>query len=42
MGGALLEGISIALFIAVVTGTWSSFSIDASLPEFLGLKAQHY
>jgi preprotein translocase subunit SecF len=42
MGGALLEGISIALFIGIVTGTWSFFSIDATLPEFLGLKAQHY
>jgi preprotein translocase subunit SecF len=42
MGGAPLEGFSIAMFIGIVTGTWSSISIGATLPEFLRLKAQHY
>jgi preprotein translocase subunit SecF len=38
MGGALLEGFSIALFIGIIIGTWSSISMGATLPEFLGLK----
>jgi preprotein translocase subunit SecF len=42
MGGAPLEGFSIAMFIGIVTGTWSSISVRAALPEFLGLTAQHY
>lgn len=42
MGGEPLEGFSIAMFIGILTGTWSSISIGATLPEFLGLKAQHY
>jgi preprotein translocase subunit SecF len=42
LGGAPLEGFSIAMFIGILTGTWSSISIGATLPEFLGLKAEHY
>ena len=42
MGGAPLEGFSIAMFIGILTGTWSSVSVGATLPEFLGLKAEHY
>ncbi|MGX9462518.1 protein translocase subunit SecF [Shewanella sp. A14] len=42
MGGAPLEGFSIAMFIGILTGTWSSISVGATLPEFLGLKAEHY
>jgi preprotein translocase subunit SecF len=42
MGGAPLEGFSIAMFIGIVAGTWSSISVGATLPEFLGLTAQHY
>jgi preprotein translocase subunit SecF len=42
MGGDPLQGFSIAMFIGIVTGTWSSISVGATLPEFLGLTAQHY
>ncbi|UJF23024.1 protein translocase subunit SecF [Shewanella sp. OMA3-2] len=42
MGGAPLEGFSIAMFIGILTGTWSSISIGATFPELLGLKAEHY
>ncbi|WP_137226233.1 protein translocase subunit SecF [Shewanella sp. MEBiC00475] len=42
MGGSPLEGFSIAMFIGILTGTWSSISVGATLPEFLGLKAEHY
>ncbi|MGI2174690.1 protein translocase subunit SecF [Shewanella ulleungensis] len=42
MGGAPLEGFSIAMFIGILTGTWSSISVGATLPEFLGLKTEHY
>ncbi|MGB0893261.1 MAG: protein translocase subunit SecF [Parashewanella sp.] len=42
MGGNALEGFSIAMFIGVLTGTWSSISVGTSLPEYLGLKPEHY
>ncbi|MGO2342599.1 MULTISPECIES: protein translocase subunit SecF [Vibrio] len=42
LGGAPLEGFSIAMFIGIMTGTWSSISVGTSLPEVLGLKAEHY
>lgn len=42
MGGAPLQGFAIAMFIGIVTGTWSSISVGATLPEFLGLKPEHY
>ncbi|HBV76781.1 MULTISPECIES: protein translocase subunit SecF [Vibrio] len=42
LGGAPLEGFSIAMFIGIVTGTWSSIAVGTSLPELLGLKPEHY
>lgn len=42
LGGAPLEGFSISMFIGIMTGTWSSISVGTSLPEVLGLKAEHY
>ena len=42
MGGAPLAGFSIAMFIGILTGTWSSISIGTCLPELLGLNARHY
>ncbi|WP_425466795.1 protein translocase subunit SecF [Parashewanella tropica] len=42
MGGDALRGFSIAMFIGVLTGTWSSISVGTSLPEYLGLKPEHY
>ncbi|MBE8166840.1 MAG: protein translocase subunit SecF [Shewanella sp.] len=42
MGGSALEGFAIAMFIGVLTGTWSSISVGTSLPEYMGLKPEHY
>ncbi len=42
LGGASLQGFSIAMFIGILTGTWSSISVGTLLPEFLGLKPEHY
>ncbi|MCL1154703.1 protein translocase subunit SecF [Shewanella chilikensis] len=42
MGGGPLEGFSIAMFIGVLTGTFSSISVGTSLPEWLGLSSEHY
>ncbi|MEL4280381.1 MULTISPECIES: protein translocase subunit SecF [Shewanella] len=42
MGGGPLEGFSIAMFIGILTGTFSSISVGTSLPEFLGLTPEHY
>ena len=42
LGGGPLEGFSIAMFIGIVTGTWSSISVGTTLPEYLGLKPEHY
>ncbi len=42
LGGASLEGFSIAMFIGILTGTWSSISVGTVLPEYLGLKPEHY
>ncbi|RYV00667.1 protein translocase subunit SecF [Shewanella sp. OPT22] len=42
MGGEPLKGFSIAMFIGVLTGTWSSISVGTSLPEYMGLKPEHY
>ena len=42
LGGSSLHGFSIAMFIGVLTGTWSSISVGTLLPEFLGLKPEHY
>lgn len=42
MGGGPLEGFSIAMFIGILTGTFSSIAVGTSLPEFLGLTSEHY
>ncbi|MGF1692007.1 protein translocase subunit SecF [Photobacterium kagoshimensis] len=42
LGGGPLQGFSIAMFIGIVTGTWSSISVGTTLPEYLGLKPEHY
>ncbi|NBI55363.1 protein translocase subunit SecF [Photobacterium alginatilyticum] len=42
LGGGPLEGFAVALFIGIITGTWSSISVGTSLPELFGLRAEHY
>lgn len=42
LGGASLRGFAIAMFIGVLSGTWSSISIGTILPELFGLKPEHY
>ena len=42
LGGSSLQGFSIAMFIGILTGTWSSISVGTLLPEFLGLRPEHY
>lgn len=42
MGGGPLESFSIAMFIGILTGTWSSISIGTSFPELLGVNSEHY
>lgn len=42
MGGGPLEGFSIAMFIGILTGTFSSISVGTSLPELLGLSPERY
>ncbi|MFY2506953.1 protein translocase subunit SecF [Vibrio pectenicida] len=42
MGGNALEGFSIAMFIGILSGTWSSISIGTVLPEWLKLESKHY
>jgi preprotein translocase subunit SecF len=42
LGGGPLEGFAIAMFIGIVTGTWSSISVGTTLPEYFGLNSDHY
>ncbi|WP_273860251.1 protein translocase subunit SecF [Photobacterium sp. GSS17] len=42
MGGGPLEGFALAMFIGILTGTWSSISVGTVLPELLKLKSEHY
>ncbi|MEF1338282.1 protein translocase subunit SecF, partial [Vibrio rotiferianus] len=42
MGGSALAGFSTAMFIGVLSGTWSSISIGTVLPEWLKLEPKHY
>ncbi|MGC9422683.1 protein translocase subunit SecF [Vibrio sp.] len=42
MGGEPLEGFAIAMFIGIISGTWSSISIGTVLPEWLHLEPKHY
>ncbi|MFT5234667.1 MAG: preprotein translocase subunit SecF [Shewanella sp.] len=42
MGGGPLESFSIAMFIGILTGTWSSISVGTCLPELFGVNSDHY
>ncbi|WP_299803924.1 protein translocase subunit SecF [uncultured Shewanella sp.] len=42
MGGAPLQGFSIAMFLGILIGTISSISVGTSLPEYLKVSAEHY
>ncbi len=42
MGGVPLEGFATAMFIGIISGTWSSISIGTVLPEWLKLQPKHY
>ncbi|PKF79859.1 protein translocase subunit SecF [Vibrio sp. vnigr-6D03] len=42
MGGSPLQGFASAMFIGIVSGTWSSISIATVFPEMCELKAKHY
>ncbi|MGB7998381.1 MAG: protein translocase subunit SecF [Photobacterium halotolerans] len=42
MGGTPLEGFATAMFIGIISGTWSSISIGTVLPEWLKLEPKHY
>ncbi|MEJ2766352.1 protein translocase subunit SecF [Photobacterium sp. MCCC 1A19761] len=42
LGGGPLEGFALAMFIGILTGTWSSVSVGTVLPEMLRLKARDY
>lgn len=42
MGGSALQGFATAMFIGILSGTWSSISIGTVLPEWLKLEPKHY
>ncbi|WP_038177325.1 MULTISPECIES: protein translocase subunit SecF [Vibrio] len=42
LGGSALQGFAIAMFIGILSGTWSSISIGTVLPEWLKLEPKHY
>jgi len=42
LGGEPLNGFSVAMFIGLIVGTWSSIAVSTTLPEFWGLNARHY
>ncbi|MGR5140378.1 protein translocase subunit SecF [Photobacterium sp. DNB23_23_1] len=42
LGGGPLEGFAIAMFIGILTGTWSSVSVGTALPELFKLDSSHY
>ncbi|UTV29734.1 protein translocase subunit SecF [Photobacterium atrarenae] len=42
LGGGALAGFALAMFIGILTGTWSSISVGTVLPELLKLQARHY
>lgn len=42
MGGQALAGFSTAMFIGVLSGTWSSISIGTVVPEWFKLEPKHY
>ena len=42
LAGKPLEGFSVALFIGILVGTYSSICISATLPEVIGLDIEYY
>ncbi len=40
--GASLHGFAIALFVGIISGTWSSIAIGTVLPEMARLSPEHY
>ncbi|KJY82812.1 preprotein translocase subunit SecF [Vibrio galatheae] len=42
MGGSALQGFAVAMFIGILSGTWSSISMGTVLPEWLKLAPKHY
>nr|WP_086940181.1 protein translocase subunit SecF [Thaumasiovibrio occultus] len=42
MGGAALQGFAIAMFVGIVSGTWSSISLGTLIPQWLSLEPKHY
>ncbi len=42
LAGQPLQGFSIALFVGIVVGTFSSVCLSATVPELLNLKREHY
>jgi preprotein translocase subunit SecF len=42
LGGEPLAGFSMAMFIGLVVGTWSSIAVATTVPELLGLNSAHY
>jgi preprotein translocase subunit SecF len=42
LGGEPLAGFSMAMFIGLVVGTWSSIAVSTTVPELLGLNSAHY
>tara|TARA_B110000211_G_scaffold189077_1_gene215176 strand:+ start:4685 stop:4894 length:210 start_codon:yes stop_codon:yes gene_type:complete len=40
--GESLAGFSIALFAGILVGTFSSIAISVTVPQLLGLAADHY
>lgn len=42
LGGSALQGFAVAMFIGILSGTWSSISIGTVLPEWLKLEPKHY
>ncbi len=42
LGGDALTGFSVAMFIGVLSGTWSSISIGTVVPQWFKLQPRHY
>lgn len=42
LGGEPLSGFSMAMFIGLMVGTWSSVAVATTVPELLGLNSAHY
>jgi preprotein translocase subunit SecF len=42
LAGQPLQGFSIALFVGIMVGTYSSIFLSATIPELLNLNREHY